>query len=458
MKDKGRYGQFIGWIYTAIDFIVLNVVFIAVWFFSQDSLQSLARQAWLLLNISFLIEVYLLTGIHDNRVVYADRVVIEAVKWTALHSVLFLSLTSFLRIDLPWDLLGYFYASFFIALSVWWLVSRKVLKWYRTRGFNYRRIIIIGGGTVGIRLMDELESDQGYGYRVVAFFDNNPKARSVKAYKGSLNDVEAFVRSNLVDEMYCTIPDEDTGEVERLIRIAESNAIDFYYVPQFSRRVTRRFELNSIGNVPILAIRPYPLSNMVNRFTKRAFDVVVSSVAMILSPIVLIPVAIAIRLSSPGPVFFKQERTGYRGKAFMCYKFRTMKANDRSDTDQATKGDPRVTRVGNFLRRTSIDELPQFYNVFRGDMSIVGPRPHMIHHTEAYSALIDKYMIRHTIKPGITGWAQVNGYRGITDQLWKMEKRVEYDVWYAENWNFLLDIKIIFLTVFNIFRGEKNAF
>lgn len=179
---------------------------------------------------------------------------------------------------------------------------------------------------------------------------------------------------------------------------------------------------------------------------------------MLFSPIVLIPVSIAIKLSSPGPIFFKQLRTGFRGKEFYCYKFRTMKVNKDADTKQATKKDPRKTKVGEFLRKTSIDELPQFFNVWRGDMSVVGPRPHMLKHTKDYSALIDKYMLRHTIKPGITGWAQVNGFRGQTDHLWQMEKRVEYDVWYAENWNFFLDLKIIFLTVWNVFRGEKNAY
>ena len=153
-----------------------------------------------------------------------------------------------------------------------------------------------------------------------------------------------------------------------------------------------------------------------------------------------------------------QKRTGYRGQAFDCYKFRTMRINADSDTLQATKGDPRVTKFGNFLRRSSIDELPQFYNVWLGEMSIVGPRPHMVAQTEMYSELIDKYMLRHTIKPGITGWAQVRGYRGQTEELWQMEKRVEYDVWYAENWTFFLDLKIIFRTVWNALKGEDNAY
>ena len=200
------------------------------------------------------------------------------------------------------------------------------------------------------------------------------------------------------------------------------------------------------------------MKNPINRFVKRAFDLLASTIALILSPLVVIPVAIGIKLSSPGPIFFVQKRTGYRGQAFNCYKFRTMRVNADSDTLQATKGDPRVTRFGNFLRRTSIDELPQFYNVWRGEMSIVGPRPHMVAQTELYSELIDKYMLRHTIKPGITGWAQVRGYRGQTEELWQMEKRVEYDVWYAENWTFFMDLKIIFRTVWNALKGEDNAY
>jgi len=303
-------------------------------------------------------------------------------------------------------------------------------------------------------------SDQGYGYHIVGFFDDNPKARAASAvYQGTLDDVESFVKTHQVDEMFCAVPDiEDNQNVAHMIRIADNNAVDFYYVPQFGRTVTRQFELSSVGDVPILAVHPYPLKNPLNRLFKRVFDLLVSSVMLVLSPLVIIPVAIGIRLSSPGPIFFVQKRTGYRGQAFDCYKFRTMRVNADSDTLQASKGDPRVTRFGNFLRRTSIDELPQFFNVWRGEMSIVGPRPHMVAQTAMYSELIDKYMLRHTIKPGITGWAQVHGLRGQTEELWQMEKRVELDVWYAENWSFFLDLKIIFHTVINALKGDDNAY
>ncbi|MEE0974734.1 MAG: exopolysaccharide biosynthesis polyprenyl glycosylphosphotransferase, partial [Muribaculaceae bacterium] len=230
------------------------------------------------------------------------------------------------------------------------------------------------------------------------------------------------------------------------------------FVPQISRYINRGFDLYNMGPVAVMTLRCNPLKRFVNRLLKRSFDLLFSSIVLLFSPIVFIPVAIAIKLSSPGPVFFKQKRTGHLGKDFNCWKFRTMKVNADSDSKQAEKDDPRKTRVGDFLRKTSIDELPQFINVFLGDMSVVGPRPHMLKHTLDYSKLIDKYMVRHAIKPGITGWAQVNGYRGQTEQLWQMEKRVEHDVWYIENWTFLLDIKIIIRTVMNAIQGEKNAF
>ncbi len=459
MQRKGRYGQFIVYLFTAVDFVALNSAYFFTCWWNGVTDMFFSKLVWLVMNVSYLVVAYMFAGIHNKRVVYADKVVIEALKSVLTHAAIFLSILAFLDLaDTSWHIIVKFYLLFFSLLGLWWIGSRKLIKAYRTRGFNYKSIIVIGGGTVGVKLMDELRSDAGYGYRILGFFDNNPHARSVGGYKGTLNDVADFVRDNPIDEMYCTIPDDEQQNVARLIRIAENNAVDFYYVPQFGHTVTRQFELYSIGNVPVMSVRPYPLSSGLNRFVKRAFDLVVSSIVLLLSPIVLIPVAIGIKLSSPGPIFFTQKRTGYRGREFNCYKFRTMRVNAESDTAQATKDDPRKTRFGNILRHTSIDELPQFYNVWRGEMSIVGPRPHMVKHTKEYSELIDKYMLRHTIKPGITGWAQVRGYRGQTDQLWQMEKRVECDVWYAENWNFLLDLKIIFLTVVNVFRGDKNAY
>lgn len=422
----------------------------------QDSFGG--KQVWLMLNLSFFVVVYVLSTFHDKRVVYIDRVLVLVVKYVLLHFVVFLMLLSFVEDAINWKPLVIFYSIFSLSLALWWIVSRKVLKWYRSKGYNYKRIVIIGGGSAdaGRRLMEQLEQDQGYGYQIVGFFSTTPAA-DVPSYRGEISDLEDFLNNNSVDELYCAMPENDRQELQHIIRLAERNAINFYYVPQFSKYISRRFEIESFGSVPVLSIHPHPLNNPFNKAIKRAFDLLVSSLVLLLSPIIFLPIAIGVKLSSPGPVFFRQERTGYRGKSFICLKFRSMRVNDKSDSLQATKDDPRKTKFGDFIRRTSLDELPQFINVFLGDMSIVGPRPHMVQQTQEYSELIDKYMLRHIIKPGITGWAQVNGFRGPTDELWKMEKRVEFDAWYAENWNFMLDLKIIFLTVVNAIRGDQNA-
>jgi putative colanic acid biosynthesis UDP-glucose lipid carrier transferase len=191
---------------------------------------------------------------------------------------------------------------------------------------------------------------------------------------------------------------------------------------------------------------------------KRIFDIVVSLIALLFTILIFPIIWIIIKIQSPGPIFFKQVRTGLDGKNFVCYKFRSMHVNKDADTLQATKDDPRKFPFGNFIRKTNIDELPQFWNVLRGDMSIVGPRPHMLAHTEQYDRLIDKYMVRHFVKPGITGWAQVTGFRGETRELWQMEGRVERDIWYIQHWSFWLDLRIIWLTAKTIFKRDEKAY
>ena len=459
LKSRGRYGHFIRWILLAVDFLVLNASYIATCLLTDiDHQPFYGKQVWLMLNLAYLVVVLALNSLHDRRVVYIDRVLMLLVKYIMLHAVIFLMLFSFVDEVVSWKTILLFYVIFTLALAVWWVVSRKLLKWYRSKGFNYKKIVIIGGGTsgAGVRMMQQLEEDQGYGYHVVGFFNDEP-APEIPNYSGNISDLEQFLGENSVDEIYCAIPENERQELQHIINLAERNAIDFFYVPQFSKYINRRFEIDTFGAVPVLSIHPHPLNNPFNMAIKRGFDLLVSSIVLLFSPLVFLPIAIGVKLSSPGPVFFRQERTGYRGKSFQCLKFRSMRVNDKSDSLQATKDDPRKTKFGNFIRKTSLDELPQFINVFMGDMSIVGPRPHMVQQTQEYSELIDKYMLRHTIKPGITGWAQVNGFRGPTDELWKMEKRVELDVWYAENWNFMLDIKIMLLTVFNAMRGEQNA-
>jgi len=211
--------------------------------------------------------------------------------------------------------------------------------------------------------------------------------------------------------------------------------------------------------MPVFILRNLPLSYLHNALIKRCFDIIISFIALIiLVPIVFPVVSIFVKISSSGPVIFKQKRTGKRGNMFDCYKFRTMLCNEDENTKQATADDNRKTKVGNFLRKTSIDELPQFFNVLIGNMSLVGPRPHMLLHTSQYSPKVDKYMVRHFVKPGITGLAQVNGFRGETKELEMMEKRIMYDIKYVENWSMKMDIAILFKTFFLFLKGDENAY
>ena len=239
-----------------------------------------------------------------------------------------------------------------------------------------------------------------------------------------------------------------------------NNVVHFYSVPNVSNYLHHRMYFNMIGSVPYLSFFRDPLSSSVqNRVIKRTFDIVFSLTFLCtIFPIVLLVVAVITKVTMPGPLFFRQKRNGLNDKVFYCIKFRSMRVNDDADKVQATKDDPRKTKWGNIMRKTNIDELPQFINVLLGDMSVVGPRPHMLKHTEEYSQLIDKYMVRHFVRPGITGWSQVTGFRGETKELSQMEGRVKGDIWYIEHWTFWLDLYIIFKTIANAIRGEKEAY
>ncbi len=458
-NSNRKYGQYVKPILVILDFLIINAVFIATCIIYPEVRIEYTRTIWLLVNISFLPGLFWQSKTRNLRALHLDHVVLNSIQAVGLHALFFLSLLMFLNIDhIPSMAFVVFYGMCFAILPLSWILSQRLLKYYRRKGRNFTRAIIVGTNATARRLQEEMLSDAGYGYCLLGFFGEKCPDDFRGKYLGDIEHLDAFIKDNQIDEIYYTLSGENDKALRTVIGIADNNVVQFYYVPQLSRYLNRGFELHNIGAVPILTGHRNPLKRVYNKCIKRAFDILFSSTVLLFSPIIFIPVAIAIKLSSPGPVFFKQIRTGYRGRDFYCWKFRTMKVNADSDKKQASKDDPRKTKVGDFLRKTSIDELPQFINVFLGDMSIVGPRPHMLKHTHDYSLLIDKYMVRHFIKPGITGWAQVNGYRGLTEELWQMEKRVEYDVWYIENWSFMLDLKIIVRTVLNAVHGEENAF
>lgn len=262
-----------------------------------------------------------------------------------------------------------------------------------------------------------------------------------------------------VDEVYVSLPENLVQQSALLLDTAEKYCLRVNFVPNIDSYGNLAYQTDYIGNIPILTVGDTRLTEMKSRVKKRFVDLLFSTLVIVLVMSWLVPLlAILIRLESRGPVFFVQQRSGRNNKPFRCYKFRSMRVNDESDTRQTGPNDDRTTRIGRFMRHTNIDEFPQFFNVFKGEMSVVGPRPHMLTHTEYYGAFIEKYMARHYAKPGITGWAQVNGYRGETQDPMLMQKRVEHDIWYLSNWSAMLDVRIVVMTVINMLRKEKNAY
>ena len=466
-KVKSGYGFLIKWLVVLGDLIVLNSLFIIVYYCTKtldiEDIESKLKLVFLILNFSYFIAINLVPVFIDKPVLFTDKLVQRSLSLVTVHAIIFIASLFFFQLDshnLSFHFIVYFYITLFIVFTAWRIFAREALKKYRSYGKNYKRVIIVGAGKNGMNLYAEMKKDLTYGFHIEGFFDDNVLLKNtLPNYLGMTHEVENYVLENNTDEIYCTLPNSQDEKIVRLLNFAEKNMIRFYIVPEFSRYVKKKLTLDSIESLPVMAVREEPLQYMHNQIIKRVFDILFSVVFLItIFPVLYIIFAVLIKISSPGPIIFKQKRTGIYGREFNCYKFRSMQVNEDAHELQAVKKDPRITRIGQFLRSSNLDEIPQFYNVLIGDMSVVGPRPHMLKHTELYSVVIDKYMIRHLVKPGITGWAQVNGYRGETKTMEQMEGRVRLDVWYLENWTFLLDLKIIFVTIINMFKGEKNAY
>lgn len=460
-----RHGYLIRWLIGVGDMFVLNFVFLFVFnllgYTYTHAIANNHREVLLLLNFCYFFSLYFVPVQLHLSVVFIDKIVQRAFSLVTVLVLLFATCLIFLNVgDLMATFLVVYYVVALVSFALWRVFVRLSLKLYRRKGYNFKRVVIVGAGKNGMELYQVMKDDLSYGFNICGFFDDNIALKdALPNYLGSTNEVEDYVLKHEIDEIYCTLPGTNDGKIVRLLNFAEKHMIRFYIVPEFYRNVKKSMVMEMMESIPLLTIRREPLQSMYNRCLKRAFDLLFSSVVLLtIYPILYVILGVLIKLSSPGPILFRQKRTGLYGRDFECYKFRTMRVNAEADTMQAVKDDPRKTRIGNFLRKSNLDEFPQFVNVFLGDMSVVGPRPHMLKHTEQYSALIDKYMVRHLVKPGVTGWAQVTGYRGETKTLEQMEGRVKRDVWYIENWTFFLDLKIIIVTVLNMFKGEKNAY
>lgn len=448
-----------------LDLVLINMVFglfyVVFWILFGKPLLADAKLYWFIGNISYFISINIIQITHQSRIIRPDVIVSVVIRTMVLQILIFLSFLSLLSLPSPSiPVLIAFYVPAISIISLGRLYLNKMLKKARRHLGDARKVVLVGCGENMMEIAEILKYPWN-GYSLEGVFADNTSRITPPGVRllGNVSGTLAWLNANKVDEVYCGLPSAMADDIMPIINYCENNMIRYYSVPNLQNYLKRKMVVHKLDNILVLAIRKEPLSFLVNRCIKRAFDFVISSVFLItLYPIVYIVVGVAVKISSPGPVYFKQQRTGIDGNTFCCIKFRSMKVNTDSDTLQATKNDNRKTRVGDFIRKTNIDELPQFINVWKGEMSIVGPRPHMLKHTEEYSQLINKYMLRHLVKPGITGWAQVKGCRGETKKLSEMANRVKYDIWYLENWTFWLDIVIVIKTILNMFKGEKNAY
>jgi putative colanic acid biosynthesis UDP-glucose lipid carrier transferase len=450
VKTKtGRYSSYIRPFTIILDLIILNGSFITLSGFSSNTIWHLILMcfAWLI------IASYL--GFYE---VYRYTKVISIFNCTFKQSLIF-------------TLLCFFYAYFFykkikfkeivlfisgvvVLLLFFKLSIYYFLKKYRILfGGNFRRVVLLGSSKSIDPLKHFFTENPDYGYQLVQTFEFNV------AENNNINQSLVFILENKIDELYCSMDDLTLNQIKEIVYFADNNFKTLKFIPDEKQLLSPNAVFEYYDYIPIVSFRNILLDDRLNKRIKRGFDILFSTLIIVgilswLTPIL----AILIKLDSKGPLFFIQKRNGLNYIEFNCYKYRSMEVNEQADSIQAAKNDNRITKIGKFMRKTSIDELPQFFNVLNGDMSVVGPRPHMVSHTEMYALKIDKFMIRHFIKPGITGLAQTKGFRGEIGSESDIINRVKYDIFYMKNWSILLDMKIIIITILNVIKGEEKAY
>ena len=450
MKNRtGRYSAYLRPFSYVLDLLIINLL---AYLFLSEVVYSpyfaiFISLAWIIiaLNIGFY-EIYRFT-----KVVSIGNKILK--QFALFTIVCFAFLGLYIKNSNPKETLEY--TVFCVALiAIFKLSIYYFLRKYRTiYGGNFRKVVLLGSPKRVAQLASFFEENPDYGYQLVKTFSTETDK------KANIEACYSFVKKESIDEIYCSLFDLTNPQVNDIIDFADNNLKILKFIPDNKEFFARNLKLDYYGYIPILSLRSIPLDDIINQWIKRTFDIIFSLAIIVLVLSWLIPIlAFFIKRESKGPVFFMQMRNGLNYKEFNCYKFRSMTPNAIADIEQVSKNDPRITNIGRFMRKTSIDELPQFFNVFLGEMSVVGPRPHMVSHTEMYAAKVDKFMVRHFIKPGITGLAQTNGFRGEVENDQDIIYRVKYDIFYMENWSLLLDLKIIFMTLVNAVKGEEKAY
>ncbi|RYY37991.1 MAG: undecaprenyl-phosphate glucose phosphotransferase [Sphingobacteriaceae bacterium] len=457
---KTRYTYVIYFVMFITDILILNFSLLCINNFFGLEIRPNERSTTIIANYIWLTAAVFL-GLYnyklEHRVQNIFKRTIKSLILFCLFFTLFLAFSNYNGINIS-NLL-FFYTLFSLVLissRIAGVVFENTLKKYYK---ITKQVAVIGHNTTGLRLADFFKGyDSHYAFEGFINTENNSYLDGTGQVSPTVLEQMKLAARNGIKEIYVSLSPDRMMEYNFLQKEAEKGCMRLKLVPDLSGSELDHLKVSYMGDFAVLTHRAEPLEEIANRFKKRLFDLVFSSLVIIFLLSWLYPlIGLIIKWQSPGPILFKQPRNGKNNVSFTCFKFRSMKMNNDT-SKQATKDDDRVTKIGRFLRRTSLDELPQFFNVFLGDMSVVGPRPHPLSLTEQYSTIINQYMVRQFLKSGITGWAQVNGFRGETREPHLMEKRVEYDIWYLENWSMWLDIKIIYLTVINVLKGEENAY
>jgi len=448
-----------------LDLIMLNLVFFLCQIIFAESIHyntsdayfrylTFANSSWLLL--SFFLRTYALSNIlkFEN---FTKRTIQAYLVWIIL--VLFY-LFFYRELSISRLFILSTTGGFGLALLLNRFIYLGILRYFRNSELLIKKVLILGYNDTAKKLTNYFEQD-GLNMQILGYIedDNNISELSHYPVLANISETLRIAKEMEVEEIFSTITPEQNKSIYDLMYQSEKECIRFRIVPNLSIFITREVHIEYFGDLPVLSLRKEPLDDVGNRIKKRVLDITASLLVTIFILSWMIPIiGLLILLESGRPIFFKQLRTGKNKKPFYCIKFRSMKPNKDADLKQATQHDNRVTSFGGFLRKSSLDEFPQFINVLRGEMSLVGPRPHMIKHTTDYSKVVDEYMVRQFIKPGITGWAQINGYRGEITNPEQIKMRVNKDLWYLENWTLWLDLKILFLTIYYIFKGDTKAY
>ena len=459
---NSRYTNLFRFFFVCIDLIALNMIHVVLMLNFHRIPQSGERAYGLLFlvgNMVWLMSAYSVNLYIEDAQPGVYRFAKRTVKAFMLFAICILMFAFLYHYPYSRLFILISFISFFLFLMITRIGMIGASSYMQKVNSITRRIVIVGYNDVAKKLV------QRFGIRkeflVDGYFENENQVHELSTLPiiGNIDDCIDYAVNNKIHEIYSTISPEKNESIYEMAHVAEKSLIRFKFVPDFRLYVNRVTHIEYLDNFPILSLRPEPLEDIGNGIKKRIIDITFSLLVIVFLLSWLIPIlAILIKLNSRGPIFFTQMRSGKNNKQFTCFKLRTLHVNNEANTKQVTENDGRITKLGHILRKTNLDELPQFVNVLFGNMSIVGPRPHMLKHTKIFSKIMEEYMIRHFLKPGITGWAQVNGYRGEIKEDDQLRYRIEHDIWYMENWSIWLDAKIIWLTIYTTLKGDKNAY